>query len=86
MVNQANDLAIQSSRVNVPVALLCGGKGTRLREETEFRPKADDLDRRSPDYMAYHEILRSQIEVIKSWLMRPSRSNSEFIETRRVVI
>ncbi|MFP5271825.1 glucose-1-phosphate cytidylyltransferase [Coleofasciculus sp.] len=39
MVNQSNDLAIQSSRVNIPVALLCGGKGTRLREETEFRPK-----------------------------------------------
>ena len=24
---------------NVPVAILCGGKGTRLKEETEFRPK-----------------------------------------------
>jgi glucose-1-phosphate cytidylyltransferase len=24
---------------NIPVAILCGGKGTRLREETEFRPK-----------------------------------------------
>lgn len=24
---------------NVPVAILCGGKGTRLREETEYRPK-----------------------------------------------
>lgn len=23
----------------IPVAILCGGKGTRLREETEFRPK-----------------------------------------------
>ncbi|MCA2939230.1 MAG: glucose-1-phosphate cytidylyltransferase [Microcystis sp. M113S1] len=23
----------------MPVAILCGGKGTRLREETEFRPK-----------------------------------------------
>ncbi len=25
--------------LNIPVAILCGGKGTRLREETEFRPK-----------------------------------------------
>lgn len=24
---------------NIPVAILCGGKGTRLKEETEFRPK-----------------------------------------------
>jgi glucose-1-phosphate cytidylyltransferase len=24
---------------NIPVAILCGGKGTRLREETEYRPK-----------------------------------------------
>ena len=25
--------------MKIPVAILCGGKGTRLREETEFRPK-----------------------------------------------
>ena len=24
---------------NIPIAILCGGKGTRLKEETEFRPK-----------------------------------------------
>lgn len=24
---------------SIPVAILCGGKGTRLKEETEFRPK-----------------------------------------------
>jgi glucose-1-phosphate cytidylyltransferase len=31
-----------TSRLNndsIPVVILCGGKGTRLREETEFRPK-----------------------------------------------
>lgn len=28
-----------SALANIPVAILCGGKGTRLREETEFRPK-----------------------------------------------
>jgi glucose-1-phosphate cytidylyltransferase len=25
--------------LKIPVAILCGGKGTRLKEETEFRPK-----------------------------------------------
>jgi glucose-1-phosphate cytidylyltransferase len=29
----------QDNLHNIPVAILCGGKGTRLREETEFRPK-----------------------------------------------
>ena len=24
----------------IPVVLLCGGAGTRLREETEFKPKS----------------------------------------------
>src|SRR5690348_13937387 len=24
---------------NIPVVILCGGMGTRLREETEYRPK-----------------------------------------------
>ena len=24
---------------NIPVVILCGGKGTRLREETEYKPK-----------------------------------------------
>jgi glucose-1-phosphate cytidylyltransferase len=30
---------MDNSPTNIPVAILCGGKGTRLREETEFRPK-----------------------------------------------
>jgi glucose-1-phosphate cytidylyltransferase len=29
----------QSTPQSIPVVILCGGKGTRLREETEFRPK-----------------------------------------------
>lgn len=27
------------TKPRIPVAILCGGKGTRLKEETEFRPK-----------------------------------------------
>lgn len=30
---------MEKTNLNFPVAILCGGKGTRLREETEFRPK-----------------------------------------------
>ena len=26
-------------RKNIPVVILCGGMGTRLREETEYKPK-----------------------------------------------
>src|SRR5687768_10950066 len=29
----------QHSLAQLPVAILCGGQGTRLREETEYRPK-----------------------------------------------
>ncbi len=39
MVTQPTNLAPKESLSNIPVAILCGGKGTRLREETEFRPK-----------------------------------------------
>jgi len=28
-----------TDKSNVPVVILCGGKGTRLKEETEYRPK-----------------------------------------------
>ena len=34
-----NDLIDKDPLTSLPVAILCGGKGTRLREETEFRPK-----------------------------------------------
>ncbi len=30
---------IASIKSKIPVVILCGGKGTRLREETEYRPK-----------------------------------------------
>ncbi|MBE9074925.1 MAG: glucose-1-phosphate cytidylyltransferase [Microcystis sp. M54BS1] len=36
---QSVSLTVKDYKSNLPVAILCGGKGTRLREETEFRPK-----------------------------------------------
>src|SRR4051812_10939345 len=33
------DLTVLSISSFMKVVILCGGKGTRLREETEFRPK-----------------------------------------------
>jgi glucose-1-phosphate cytidylyltransferase len=33
------DIRVPSSQHDTPVFILCGGQGTRLREETEFRPK-----------------------------------------------
>lgn len=39
MVIQSVSLTVKNYKSNIPVAILCGGKGTRLREETEFRPK-----------------------------------------------
>ena len=32
---------------DLKVVILCGGLGTRLREETEYRPEADGRDRRA---------------------------------------
>ena len=39
MIIQPVNLTVKESKQEIPVAILCGGKGTRLREETEFRPK-----------------------------------------------
>ena len=39
------------------VVILCGGAGTRLREETEFRPKPMVEYRRPADPLAHHEDL-----------------------------
>ena len=30
---------MEISQTSIPTIILCGGKGTRLREETEFKPK-----------------------------------------------
>ncbi|MHB8627836.1 MAG: glucose-1-phosphate cytidylyltransferase [Aggregatilineales bacterium] len=32
-------MTVDASNRDVPVVILCGGKGTRLREETEYKPK-----------------------------------------------
>ena len=47
-----------SLKSSMKVVILCGGLGTRLREETEFRPKPMVPDRQPPDPLAHHEILR----------------------------
>ena len=39
------------------VVILCGGLGTRLREETEYRPKPMVPIGESPDSLAHHENL-----------------------------
>src|SRR3954463_3700979 len=33
------DYHARMERIDCPVVILCGGKGTRLREETEYKPK-----------------------------------------------
>jgi len=33
------------------VVILCGGKGTRLREETEYRPKTHGADRQTVRFL-----------------------------------
>ncbi len=39
----------------IPVVILCGGKGTRLREETEYKPKPLVKIGRQTDPVAYYE-------------------------------
>jgi glucose-1-phosphate cytidylyltransferase len=34
-----NAKQIEQININIPVVILCGGMGTRLREETEYKPK-----------------------------------------------
>lgn len=38
-MTSANHSINQSAKSSIPVIILCGGMGTRLREETEYKPK-----------------------------------------------
>lgn len=75
---------------NVPVFILCGGLGTRLREETEFRPKPMVPVGNQP--ILWH-IMRSyskhgfrkfilclgyKAEVVKSYFLNYTSMNSDF--------
>jgi glucose-1-phosphate cytidylyltransferase len=42
---------------DVPVLILCGGLGTRLKEMTEFRPKPMIPPRPRSDPLPHYEIL-----------------------------
>lgn len=76
--------------INVPVFILCGGLGTRLREQTEFRPKPMVSVGNHP--ILWH-IMRSynahgfrrfilctgyRSDVIKSYFLNYSSMNSDF--------
>jgi glucose-1-phosphate cytidylyltransferase len=75
---------------SVPVFILCGGLGTRLREQTEFRPKPMVLVGNHPilwhimrSYSAYgfkHFILCTgyRSDVVKAYFLNYSSMNSDF--------
>jgi glucose-1-phosphate cytidylyltransferase len=75
---------------DVPVFILCGGMGTRLREQTEIRPKPMVLvgDRpilwhimRSYSYYGFRRFVLCtgyRSEVIKSYFLNYSSMNSDF--------
>ena len=81
---------MNDNRSEVPVFILCGGLGTRLREQTEFRPKPMIQVGNYP--MLWH-IMRSyssygfkkfilctgyRSEVVKSYFLNYSSMNSDF--------
>ena len=81
---------MKSSNSDVPVFVLCGGLGTRLREETELRPKPMVPVGNHPILWhimrtyAHHGFRRFilclgyKAEVIKSYFINYSSMNSDF--------
>jgi glucose-1-phosphate cytidylyltransferase len=84
------DLTERYDPENIPVFILCGGLGTRLREQTEFRPKPMVMVGNHP--ILWH-IMRSysahgfkrfilctgyRSDVIKSYFLNYSSLNSDF--------
>lgn len=84
------DPSVQSNCSNVPVFVLCGGLGTRLREETDVRPKPMVPVGNRPILWhimrtyAHHGFRRFilclgyKAEVIKSYFINYSSMNSDF--------
>lgn len=76
--------------MNVPVFILCGGLGTRIKEETEFRPKPMVPVGNHPvlwhlmKYYRHHGFKRFVLctgfksEVIKSYFLNYASLNSDF--------
>lgn len=84
------DLTERNNPESIPVFILCGGLGTRLREQTEFRPKPMVMVGNHP--ILWH-IMRSysahgfkrfvlctgyRSDVIKSYFINYSSMNSDF--------
>jgi glucose-1-phosphate cytidylyltransferase len=77
-------------RSNVPVFVLCGGLGTRLREETEFRPKPMVPVGHQPilwhimctyaslGFKRFILCLGYKAEVVKSYFLNYTSMNSDF--------
>ena len=78
------------SIANVPVFVLCGGLGTRIREETEFRPKPMVPVGNRPilwhimrtyagfGFKNFISCLGYKAEVVKSYFLNYASMNSDF--------
>ena len=69
---------VKKSDSDVPVFVLCGGLGTRLREETEVRPKPMVPVGNHPDPLAHHaDLCRITVFAVSSsvWVTRPRSSS-----------
>jgi glucose-1-phosphate cytidylyltransferase len=87
---QMGEQAVKKRHVDVPVFVLCGGLGTRLREETEIRPKPMVPVGNHPILWhimrtyAHHGFRRFilclgyKAEIIKAYFINYSSMNSDF--------
>ena len=86
----AREIAVNGKHSDVPVFVLCGGLGTRLREETEVRPKPMVPVGNRPilwhimrtyshhGFRRFILCLGYKAEVIKSYFLNYASMNSDF--------